>query len=465
MAFPEGVLPNEVIRDHRAEAMFVFASLRADLDRTGVENWLRKASELVAELTAPVRGESVASVAVGFGPTFFVTGTSPRFGSDQSLPVGLASPPLVPGVADPAAAAQDVLFYVMTTSEAAAARFIEGLSGTRNLGLVRTTVERGFQRGDGRELSGFNDGIRNVPSNARYRVAFVNRDLAPDEPHWTEDGTYMAYLKVRQDLDRFNALPVGEQEQIIGRRKVDGSRLDLPADSDPRTEGEFTTPSPTTNSHVRKTGPRGDLHDRTLIFRRGVPYLNLREDGGLDGGLQFVSFQSSLDAFEVVLNKWAFNPDFPTAGSGMDRLFAEGYATIEKSGFYFVPPRDDRFIGAGIFDAPPTVGSPRGPGRLVIRKRVIDASGNRVLAEVGGIGFQIFQADTNQPVGEVFTTDSAGHTVSPDVPLNTPMVLREVTTPDHLEQMPEQAVTVTQWRQLVRLDNRVRPGPAPGYGG
>lgn len=465
MAFPEGVRPDEVIRDHRAEAMFVFASLRADLDRTGVENWLRRASELVAELTAPVKGESVASVAVGFGPTFFVTGTSPRFGLEQKLPVGLASPPLVPGVADAATAAQDVLFYIMTTSEAAAARFIEGLSGTRNLGLARTTVERGFQREDGRELSGFKDGIRNVSHNDRFRVAFVNRDLAPDEPHWTEDGTYMAYLKVRQDLDRFNALPVGEQEQIIGRRKSDGSRVDLPEGTDPRAEGEFTGPMPTPNSHVRKTGPRGALHDRTLIFRRGVPYLNLREDGGLDGGLQFVSFQSSLDAFEVMLNKWTFNPNFPAAGSGMDRLFAEGYATVEKAGFYFVPPGDDRFLGAGIFDVPPTAGRPRGPGRLVIRKHVVDASGNRVLAEVGGIGFQIFQADTNQPIGEVFTTDSAGHTVSPDVPLNTPLVLREVVTPGHLEQMPEQPITVTRRRELLRLDNRVRPGPAPGYGG
>lgn len=465
MAFPEGVLPDEVIRDHRAEAMLVFASLRADLDRTGVENWLRRASELVAELTSPVRGESVASVAVGFGPTFFVTGTSPRFGLDQKSPIGLASPPLVQNVADPAAAAHDVLFYIMTTSEAKVSRFIEGLSGTRNLGLVRTMVERGFQREDGRELSGFKDGIRNVPGNARRRVAFVNRDLAPDEPHWTEDGTYMAYLKVRQDLDRFNALPVGEQEQIIGRRKTDGSRVDLQAGTDPRTEGEFTGSTPTLHSHVRKTGPRGVLHDRTMIFRRGVPYLNLREDGGLDGGLQFVSFQSSLDAFEVMLNKWELNPNFPTAGSGMDRLFAEGYATIEKAGFYFVPPRDDRFIGAGIFDEPPTTGRPRGSGRLIIRKRVIDASGNRVLAEVGGIGFQVFQADTNQPIGDIFTTDSAGHAVSPEVPLNTPLVLREVNTPSHLEQMPEQPITVAQKRQLVRLDNRVRPGPAPGYGG
>ena len=93
--------------------MLVFASLRADLDRTGVGNWLREASELVAALTSPVRGDSVASVAVGFGPTFFVTGNSPRFGLEQSLPVGLVSPPLVQGVADPTAATQDVLFYVM----------------------------------------------------------------------------------------------------------------------------------------------------------------------------------------------------------------------------------------------------------------------------------------------------------------------------------------------------------------
>ncbi|QIN77501.1 hypothetical protein GBA65_02160 [Rubrobacter marinus] len=165
MAHAEGVLPDEVIRDHRAEALLVFASLRADLDRAGVETWLRKASELVAQLTAPVRGERVASVAVGLGPTFFVTGTSPRFGLEQKMPVGLTSPPLVQGVVDPAAAAQDVLFYIMTTSEAAAARFIEGLSGTRSLGLVKTSVERGFQREDGRELSGFKDGVRNVPGN------------------------------------------------------------------------------------------------------------------------------------------------------------------------------------------------------------------------------------------------------------------------------------------------------------
>lgn len=199
-----------------------------------------------------------------------MTGTSPRFGLEQKLPVGLASPPLVQSVVDPAAAAQDLLFYIMTTSEAAAARFIEGLSGTRNLGLVKTSVERGFQREDGRELSGFKDGVRNVPGNARRRVAFVNRDLAPDEPHWAEDGTYMAYLKVRQDLDRFNALPVVDQEQIIGRRKTDGSRVDQQAGNDPRTEGEFAGPTPTPNSHVRKTGPRGALHDRTLVFRRGV---------------------------------------------------------------------------------------------------------------------------------------------------------------------------------------------------
>lgn len=50
-------------------------------------------------------------------------------------------------------------------------------------------------------------------------MTFVNRDLAPDEPHWTEDGTYMAYLKVRQDLDRFNALPVFSlkgKEVVVG---------------------------------------------------------------------------------------------------------------------------------------------------------------------------------------------------------------------------------------------------------
>lgn len=175
-----------------------------------------------------------------------------------------------------------------------------------------------------------------------------------------------------------------------------------------------------------------------------------------------MSFQASLDAFEVILNKWMHNPSFPTDGIGHDQLFAEGFATIQKAGFYFVPPRDSRFIGAGIFDTPRPTGKPRKPGSIIIRKRAVDVSGNPALAEIGGIGFQIFRADTNEPIGGAFFTDSAGHAESPDVPLRTPLILREISTPGHLEPISETAVELTRRRTIISLVNRVRQ---PGYGG
>lgn len=466
MVLAQGVLPDEVVRDHRAEALLVFADLDPNLNRDGVIAWLSRVTELVDELTAAVRGERVASVAMGFGPTFFFAGGTPRFGLDGRTPVHLAAPPVVANAADSISAATDVVFYVMTTSEAAAARFIEGLSGTRQLGLLRTRVERGFQREDGRELSGFLDGARNVPSRERHGVVYVNReDFAFDEPGWTEDGTYMAYLKVSQNLEPFNQLSKEQQEQIMGRRKDDGSRLDLATGGDPRGEGEFAAPdTPSPASHVRKTGPRGPLHDQVQIFRRGVPYLNLREDGSLDGGLHFVSFQWSLDLFDVMLNRWEMNPNFPTTGAGPDRLFAGGFANIQKAGFFFVPPHNGRFIGATMFDEPRPAGRPRGPGKIMVRKRVIDASGNPIPAELGGIELGVFHADTGEQVGDAFFTDSAGHAWSGELPLQTRLVLREVTFPGHLQPvLGALEFTLSRRREVFRLDNSVVGTSGPGY--
>ncbi len=466
MAHSKGVLPDPVIRDHRAEALLVFADLRADLDGAGVQAWLQRVSELITQLTRAVRGRRLASVAVGLGPSFFLSNGSPRFElGAEVIPAGLRNPSQVTGVHDADAGAHDVLFYVMTLSEAVVANFFEGLSSTCP-DLAHAVIERGFQRTDGRELFGFKDGIRNVhPRAERARAVFVDRDRAPDEPSWCEDGTYMAYMKLRQDLDRWRTIAPEDQERIMGRRRDDGSRLDRPAGSDPRQEGPITGDSPAPNSHVPKSGPRGDLHDRTQIFRRGVPWITLREaDGGLEGGLQFVSFQWSLDNFHVVLERWMQNPHFPQPNSGVDRLFADGLVSIQKAGFYFTPPNDSRYIAAGLFDPPATPSRPRSTGRVIIRKRAVNTSGGAVPAEVGNVGFQVFRASDQQPIGEIFFTDSAGHAMSGDLPVRTPLVVREVQVPPHLQAGPEQQITIERRRELLRFDDVVSQA-SPGYGG
>src|SRR5207245_4025734 len=82
--------------------------------------------------------------------------------------------------------------------------------------IAGVTTASGFQRGDGRELGGFRDGLRNTTSTDRAFVVFVDRDEAPDEPDWLQDGTYMAYLRVREDVDALTLLPLEQQEKIFG---------------------------------------------------------------------------------------------------------------------------------------------------------------------------------------------------------------------------------------------------------
>jgi Dyp-type peroxidase family len=460
----KGVLPDPVIRDWHSDAHLIFADLRPDLSREQLVAWLQQVSALVTSLTARQGDDRAARVAVSLGSTFFTQGGASRFGLDGLAPVGLLAPPSVPPPADPGGQ-HDILFYAMSTSEALVADFLKGLADTRPLGLAAITIERGFQRRDGREPGGFRDGLRNVPSPQRPATVFVNRDELAEEPGWTEDGTYLAYMKLRQNLDAWSQRPAGEQEQIIGRRLDDGSRLDLPKGSNAHTEGEFTDPNlPAANSHVRKAGPRGPTHDHNLILRRGVPYFTLAADGSPDAGLQFVSFQASLDAFDVILNRWMLNPDFPAQGSQADRIFTEGIVTVQKAGFYFAPPQDDRFIAASLFDPPKPDPRPRRTGRILIRKRLVDPNGAPVLADLSGAGFQVFDQGSGNPIGDVFLSDPRGHATSPDVPVRVPLSVREV-GPLPNTQPPEPInVTVEHRREVLHVDNRTAtPGPVP-YG-
>lgn len=440
----------------------IFVGLAPELDLGGLEAWLKTITSAVDAFQQPLNLDRVASVAVGFGRSFFFAPGGVRFGlSEELIPRGLSDSR--PFAAPDALPTADVAFYAMTTSEAALADFLEALAKT-GPSVRSVAIERGYQRagagteqGHARELFGFKDGLRNAPWPGRYDVVFVDRDEGqPEEPSWTEDGTYLAYLKIRQELDRWESVGTEDQERIIGRRKADGSRIDLPEGSNPRDESAPGDPGLPLDSHVRKARTADDVDD-VRIFRRGVPYLSLRADGSREGGLQFVSFQATLENFDVVLNRWMLNPDFPQQGAQTDRLMRDSFAIIERSGFFFVPPFHREFIGGGLFESARPDPRPKSEGRLFVRKRAFSGDAP-ALTNLAGVWFQIFRPD-GQPVGDRFRTNSAGHAVSPDLPVREDLILREVDRPANLEPAADVPFQLQKKRQPQEVRNQVK---APG---
>lgn len=412
MAQARGVLPHrqdKVMANPMAQGAIATVTLRPDLDTSGVQAWLVTVEQAITVLRViDSDGNRVATVATGFSPSFFTLNGTVRF-TGLVAPAGFSRLPAVPFGAPVTA---DVVFYVASLSEAVTAQFLHTVSQTPQVTAVH--VERGYQRLDETEPFGYKDGVRNVvPKTDRSRTVFIDADRHADEPPFAVNGSYLAYMRISQNLPAFNALDPTAQDRTIGRTR-DGHRLDLPPDTDPATEGEITSDECPVNSHVRKTGPRGTGNDTVDIFRRGLPFQEFNANGSLVAGLQFVSFQASLDQFDVVFNRWMLNPNFPALNAGQDALITQGLITIEKHGFFFVPGETDGSIATTLFKerGKPTKTK---TGRVAVRKRLIDAAtGGPSLLDLHGFAFQITTPD-GTPVGGVFESDAAGHALSDEI--------------------------------------------------
>jgi porphyrinogen peroxidase len=177
----------------------------------------------------------------------------------------------------------------------------------------------GFSYFDERDLLGFVDGTENPSGTAAVRAAIIG----PEEPAYA-GGSYVIVQKYLHDLDAWNALPVEEQEKIIGRTKVDdieladdvkpssahnalntievdGQEIKILRDNMPFGSvgaGEFGTyfigyaRSPTTTEQMLQNmfvgSPPGN-YDRILDFSRAVT-----------GNLFFVPPQSLLDDLDTL---------------------------------------------------------------------------------------------------------------------------------------------------------------------
>jgi porphyrinogen peroxidase len=79
----------------------------------------------------------------------------------------------------------------------------------------------GFQYFDDRDLLGFVDGMENPVDQAAVDAAIIGEEDAA-----FAGGSYAIVQKYLHDLKRWNAVPVEQQERIIGRAKLNGIELD-----------------------------------------------------------------------------------------------------------------------------------------------------------------------------------------------------------------------------------------------
>ncbi len=215
-AEPQGAEPQAVISPLTKAAIFLVAVINPDSASADT------ARALCADISALVR-------AVGFrdltGSLTCVTGTG--VGAWDRL-TGLPRPaglhPFREIKAGPRHAVStpgDLLFHIRARRMDLCFELASQI--TSRLDGAATIVDEvhGFSYFDERDLLGFVDGTENPTGPAAARAALIG----DEEPAYS-GGSYVIVQKYLHDLPAWNAVPVEEQEKIIGRTKLSDIELD-----------------------------------------------------------------------------------------------------------------------------------------------------------------------------------------------------------------------------------------------
>ncbi len=169
--------------------------------------------------------------------------------------------------------------------------------------------EHGFRRAERRGFEGFIDGTEN-PTGEKARAAA----LVP-EGDVGAGGSYVLTQRWVHDLAAFDALPVAEQEGVIGRTK--GGSVELEGDAMPAT------------SHVSRTDASVD-GVKQKIYRRSLPW-----GGVAKQGLYFLAFACALSRFDIQLLRM-----YGTAGDDLHDRVIE-FSQAVTGAYWFAPSEED----------------------------------------------------------------------------------------------------------------------------
>lgn len=172
--------------------------------------------------------------------------------------------------------------------------------------LVLHDIVDAFKYAEGRDLSGYEDGTENPTGDAAIDAALVGADSP------LAGSSFVATQRWQHNFGCFEALEEDAQDNAIGRRQCDNEELD----------------DAPVCAHVKRTAQES-FTPEAFVVRRSMPWAE-----GNDGGLMFVAFGHSFDAFEAQLKRMVGGEDGVT-----DALFT--FTRPVSGAYYWCPALKD----------------------------------------------------------------------------------------------------------------------------
>ena len=138
------------------------------------------------------------------------------------------------------------------------------------------SVIDGFCHQQGRDLTGYEDGTENPVDNAALNAAFVQ-----GQGENLDGGSFVAVQQWLHNMSSFKNMSSEQQDHTFGRRRTDNEELDDAPDS----------------AHVKRTAQES-FSPEAFVLRRSMAW-----SAEAQGGLVFVSFGHSLQAFNAQLRR------------------------------------------------------------------------------------------------------------------------------------------------------------------
>jgi len=294
--------------------------------------------------TGEAFGLSPASltVTIGLGPALF----DGRFGLASRKPAAFCDLPTLNGdVLDPKFTGGELSVQACADDPQVCYHAVRNLARLGRSTVAPSWAVLGFGRasaGSGqqtpRNLLGFKDGTRNVETDEQYSQFVWIKD--GDQP-WMEGGTYQVVRKIRMLLETWDTDRVGNQQQIIGRHKEEGSPLTGRREKDtPDFAAKSATGDPVIDPLAHVALAARENNGGVMIKRRGYNYTDgLDPSGELNAGLLFISYQNDPQHFVRLQNRLG----------GHDLL--NEYIRHVGSAIFAVPPAPERghYVGQALF--------------------------------------------------------------------------------------------------------------------